>query len=385
MKRFRKKGIYFGVKDYGDKTVNKDNKDHFCYRFDIDGKEKLFRIMNGKKDDEGHYNYPIQNILKEGYRYMVSIDGDAVSAAAEIKDTEVKPYAPPVRGTPGKRTIKNFLKTALEPVGTTLYVYGGGWNWQDTGASVQARKIGISPDWVMFFNSKDENYTYKETDGDEAKADPKHSYYPYGGYNQYYFAGLDCSGFAGWAVYNTFETKDGNAGYVGPASGFAKRLSEKGWGEWTQDVTIPDGNNGYAMKPGDIISTNGHVWISLGTCTDGSVVIVHSTPSMSRKGQPGGGVQVSAVGNDASCLACKIAGKYMSTYHPEWYRRYPVTLCDPSKFFAFEGECAGRFSWDTGYSPGLTDPDGFRDMTPDKVLEALLSDAGLHLCQRYPR
>ena len=37
---------------------------------------------------------------------------------------------------------------------------------------------------------------------------------------------------------------------------------------------------------------NGHVWISLGTCKDGSIVFMHSTPNTTN----GAGVQISAIG-----------------------------------------------------------------------------------------
>ena len=97
----------------------------------------------------------------------------------------------------------------MEPVGTTLYIYGGGWDWQDVGSSLQARTIGVSSDWVRFFVEQDENFTFKSKDGNEDNSDPSNSYYPYGGYNEYYYAGLDCSGFLGWALYNTLETEDG--------------------------------------------------------------------------------------------------------------------------------------------------------------------------------
>ena len=367
--------VYLGVKDYGKEKTNRENMENFLYRFGAGAEEIILRIDNGTKDAEGNCDYPIQNLLKEGYRYFVTIEDGTAASVREIEETLPK-YRPRVQGTEGKRTVTNFLKTALMPVGTTLYIYGGGWDWQDIGSAVQARSFGVSPDWVRFFESQDENFTYREKDGDAAKADPEHSYYPYGGYNEYYYAGLDCSGFVGWALYNTLETKEGEAGYVIDAAGIAKRLYECGFGEWTQDIKAPDGKNGYAMRPGDVMSTNGHVWISLGTCDDGSVVIVHSAPSKSRRLQPGGGVQISAVGTDVGCEAYTLAERYMAKYYPAWYARYPICLCDPEVYFAFEGETAGRFSWRTdGGRGGFTDPDGIRDMKPAQVLELLFGSA----------
>ena len=362
--------IYLGVENYGEEETNKDNKNDFSYRFQINGKEEIFKMDNGTQDEEGNYNYPIQNVLKEGYTYTIVVeDGKVISAIEKEKKEEV--FTPVVQGTPGEKTLINFLKTALEPVGTTLYIYGGGWDWQDVGSSVQARTLGVSSDWVKFFNSQDENYTFKEKNGDEALTDPKTSYYPYGEYNEYYYAGLDCSGYVGWAIYNTMETEELKEGYVGGSTGFAKRLSENGWGTRTQDVKAPDGKNGYEMKPGDIMSINGHVWISLGTCKDGSVVVLHSTPSNSRAGQPGGGVQISAIGTSESCQAYALADQYMSKYYAEWYERYPIYLCNPQRYFSFEGEIAGRFSWDTSGAGALTDPDGLQGMKPEEVLNYL--------------
>jgi len=370
-----KEAVYLGVKDYGLEETNKDNKDDFQYRFDVDGNEEIYRVSNGTKDKDGNYDYPIQNVLKEGYRYNVTINDGVVTEAVEIQENDVN-YSPVVVGTPGDLTLTNLLKTALMPVGTTLYIYGGGWNWQDSAIGVQSRTIGVSPEWVRFFNMNDADYTYKEKDGNEELSDPEHSYYPYGGFNEYYYAGLDCSGYIGWILYNTFDIKDGEEGYFGGSTGTALRLSKKGLGEWTQDVIMPDGQNGYEMKPGDIMSINGHVWMSLGTCSDGSVVIVHSTPSMSRTGQPGGGVQISAVGKTESCDAYKLADYYMSKYYPEWYQRYPIKLCDPEVYFSFEGDTAGRFRWDVSENGGrISDPDLLQEKAPADVLKQLFKDA----------
>ena len=350
---------YLGVENYGEKETNKDNKNNFRYRFLIDGKETILSIDNGKENDDGKYDYPIQNTLKEGYSYKLKISNNTVISAEEIIGNEEE-FTPVVSGIPGEKTLLNFLKTAMEPVGTTLYIYGGGWDWQDVGSSVQARTVGVSPDWVRFFNAQDENFTYKEKDGDKDKADPKTSYYPYGEYNEYYYAGLDCSGYVGWVLYNTFETEDLQEGYVMGSTGTAKKLAARGLGEWTQDIT--------EMKPGEMMSMNGHIWISLGTCSDGSTLILHSTPSKSRTNQPGGGVQISAIGKSADCEAYKLADEYMSKHYPEWYSRYPIYLCDPDVYFTFTGENAGKFTWSADV---LADGENIKSMTPKEVLEIL--------------
>ena len=44
------------------------------------------------------------------------------------------------------------MGVATEPIGKCLYVYGGGWNEEDTAAGVEALSYGISPVWVDFYN-----------------------------------------------------------------------------------------------------------------------------------------------------------------------------------------------------------------------------------------
>ena len=260
---------------------------------------------------------------------------------------DAQPYTPPVSGTPGRVTVKNFLSTALMPCGTTLYVYGGGWNWQDTGSGTDAVMIGLADSWVQFFQSHDASYTYKNPNA--AK-----SYYPFGGFNQYGHEGLDCSGFVGWAVYNTVRTENGGAGFVVSAASQPKLLADSGLGSCTASLG--------RVRPGDVLSMRGHVWVSLGTCSDGSILILHSTPSDSRSGNPGGGVQLSAIGSSTGCEAYRLAEHYMAAYCPQWYARYGVKLCAPGSYTA----CVGHFTWN-----GAFDPDGYQGMTPDQVLRDL--------------
>lgn len=258
-----------------------------------------------------------------------------------------------------RKTVADFLKTALVPVGRTLYIYGGGWNREDTGAGRETRTLGASPEWTTFFDRQDAFYSYK---GEDAARGGR-SYYPHDGVNVYCHEGLDCSGYLGWAVYNTLETENGKPGYVTKASGFAAMLAERGYGTLRKDAGP---GTGYRVKPGDIVSISGHVWISLGTCADGSAVILHSTPSESRAGQPGGGVQIGAVGDSEACEAYRVADLYMSRFCPEWYRRYPVALKPEEVYFSFPGDETGCFTFD-GHV--LADPDGIRGMKPAELLK----------------
>ena len=351
-----KKAIYLGVNNWGAAETKKERAAHFRYRFLVNGLEKHF---TGSCEND----YALQNALKVGYPYCVTISDGAVTAAWELEADAEEAYHPPVCGVRGERTVKNFLQTALEPVGTALYVFGGGWNWQDNGAAPQARALGVSPDWVRFFRNQDATYTYKDRDGKEENRDPKMSYYPFGDFNQYYYAGLDCSGYVGWAVYNALETESGRPGYVGGANGMAKRFSEMGLGTCTKDEPLNQ-----ALQPGDIVSMDGHVWISLGVCADGSGVILHSTPSMSRLGQPGGGVQIGAVAESEQSEAYRLADQYMTHYYPAWHKRYPTALKSPALYFALKLEESGRFSWNL---ETLADPEGITGMRPDQVLGLL--------------
>lgn len=354
-----KKAIFLGVSGWGLEETKKENAAGFLYRFLINGMEASFPL-------EYSEGFPLQNALKPGYPYLISILDGTVTAVKELRAEAEEAYAPPVHGTPGVRTVKNYLLTALEPVGTTLYVFGGGWDWQDEGTAPQARSIGVSPDWTRFFRNQDASYTYKDRDGEEENRSPETSYYPFGGFNQYYYAGLDCSGYVGWTVYSTLETVSGRPGYVCGANRMAKAFAEKGLGEWRHEAKLPQ-----SLRPGDIVSMDGHVWISLGACADGSAVILHSTPSMSRMGQPGGGVQIGAVGGDEGCEAYQLADHYMTRYFPAWHERYATALKSPDLYFSLIREENGLFSW---RPDAVSDPDGIGNMTPAEALKLLFGD-----------
>ena len=437
--------VYLGVVGYGDEDRNIDNKNTFSYRFAVGGREEIYTIDNGEREEDGVYAYKIQNILWEGCLYDLVVEDDVVTRAIPLNDDsewvvsgEVfdknaegayiqigdkrvsvtnetgfyqvnpapggssveeakpqigdsvravlnsngkaanvyvmpvsKPYSAPVSGVPGERTVLNYLRTALTPVGTTLYVYGGGWNWQNTRAGVQATSIGLQQSWIDFFQMQDSDYVFRKRSAEDPD-DPQHSYYPYQHYNEYYYAGLDCSGYMGWILYNVMNTEDGGAGYVMSSTETALNYSLNGWGTYTRELTRPANQATSTFLPGDVVSISGHVWICLGTCSDGSILFLHSSPTDSRTGGHGGGVQLSAIGENKDCEAFRLADHYMSLAYPDWYSRYEVVLRDYNKYADMMSDAnAGKFSWDVSGSGILTDPEGVRAMLPSQILELL--------------
>ncbi|MBC8591369.1 DUF5666 domain-containing protein [Wansuia hejianensis] len=411
--------VYLGVVGYG--TVDAADKDNFQYRFSIDGDEMIFKVSNEN-------DYAINNILAEGYVFDLTVDEnnkivDAkipepsamgtiesintnkikvngvnikindetdvyeiinMAGRSEVKESSLKvgesvkvygnpasvvyltfvaePYEAVVSGTAGQRTLKNFLATAMEPVGTVLYIYGGTWDWQDVGSSNQATTIGLSQTWIDFFQSNDDTFTYRNSKN-HAK-----SYYPHKRYNEYYYAGIDCSGYVGWVLYNVMNNESGKEGFVQSASTMAKTFAETyNYGTWTQDFT------NFSFKPGDVFSMPGHVWICLGVCDDGSLVILHSTPSNSYSGNPGGGVQLSGIGESEDCQAYALAQEYMERYFPQWSDRYPAVFRSYSSYTSMPNNYTGKFSWNLDET-GLLDPDGYAEMSAEEVLKDLFSE-----------
>ena len=434
--------IYLGVEGYGEEDRNIDNKNKFRFRFFVGGREEVYTIDNGEREEDGVYAYPIQNILQEGYLYDLVVKDDVVVSVTPLdhqsewvisgeltsKDaktgtvvigerpvtltnetvvfrvdmlpggaevTAARPqigdkvravinsngkaaglyimpvadaYVPPVNGTPGEKTILNYLKTALAPVGTCLYVYGGGWNWQNTKAGTQAVSIGLPVTWTEFFQMQDSDYVFRKKNTEDPD-DPQHSYFPYMHYNEYYYAGADCSGYLGWVLYNVLNEESGGNGYVMTSTETALTYSNNGWGTYTRDLKKPADHDTSAFLPGDIVSISGHVWICLGTCRDGSIVILHSSPTDSRTGGHGGGVQMSALGDSEDCEAYKLVCDYMSTWYPDWYERYQPVLKPFATYADMMSDInAGKFSFDVSGAGILSDPDGVRSMTPDEIL-----------------
>lgn len=195
-----------------------------------------------------------------------------------------------------KASILELLKVALQPVGSTMYVWGGGWNEEDTGAGVEARTIGLSAQWAEFASQQDSAYDYNKT-------------------RYQIHDGLDCSGYIGWVIYNTLENENNRDGYVMASTKMAKAFADMGFGDYTPASEVKN------WQAGDIMSMDGHAWIVVGECDDKSVVLLHSSP-------PGVMLCGTKLADGTRSQAIALAEKYMSEIYPEWYAKYPECSCE---------------------------------------------------------
>lgn len=270
------------------------------------------------------YEYKVRAYHKVEEQWIYSEDSKTVVAETAQK---------------GMSTIKNFLKTALQPVGSTMYIWGGGWNQEDTGAGDDATCIGVNPQWQAFAQMQNEKYDYTKTK------------YQWGN-------GLDCSGYVGWSVYNILNTKPGEKGYVVKAKDMAKSFADRQFGTYIEKKKVKD------YKAGDIMSSActdcGHVWIVLGQCKDGSVVLMHSTPP---------GVQIDGTvtpDGDKNSEAVRLAKQYMETYYPQWQKQYP-NRCKDNKFLSHYSQ----MRWDITGKRVMTDPDRYTEKNAEQILKDL--------------
>ncbi len=143
------------------------------------------------------------------------------------------------------------------------------------------------------------------------------------------------------------------------AQNMASTYSKWGWGEYSSARKFKD------QKAGDIMSlAAGHVYIVIGRCSDGSLVIVHSSP----KGVMINGT-VSKKGKKKS-KAWKLAKKYMKRYYPEWMSKYKDVSRGKSYIKSYS-----RMAWYTsGTNSVMSDPEGLRNMPADQVLKIIFNE-----------
>ena len=280
-------------------------------------------IKSCKKGDE--YSFYVEA------RREVKINGvktTEISQKSSIRSTTV-PYE-------GKSTIKNFLRTGISPIGSTMYIWGGGWNGFAGNNSEQKFKTGLSPKWRSFANKHKSNYNYVRYLLQREK-------------------GLDCSGFVGNCVYNVMETSNNRQSYVTSAYREGIYYSSLGFGKYVSNKLVG------TRKAGDVMTCATHVWICLGECTDGSAVVLHSSPPM---------VSLAGTPSDkgvSNSKAVKLARKYMKKYYPELYKNYPNSVYRGSTY----NSSYGRMRWN---KKTLADPEGYKNMTAKKVLKDLFSE-----------
>lgn len=270
----------------------------------------------------------------DGYIYTFNSAGvmtskRPVSSNSAVDTTYFANDPKPVAQT-GTKTIKNYLAGALKPVGQALYVWGGGWN--------DSTRTGVSPTWQKWYLSQTSSYDYNDyrdlSVGNRAK-------------------GLDCSGFVGWAAYQTMRVDSTVvSGEIGDL------YKGRGWGRVLTQSNITSSSYGGkdVVYPGDIGFDDYHTWMILGQCSDKSAVIVHSTPQA--------GCQIAGTctpSGDYDSQAIALARKYMSRY--AGYSKYEYhTSC---------GNYIRRGNYLRWNTNTLSDPDNFRNKTANVILKEL--------------
>lgn len=208
-----------------------------------------------------------------------------------------------------------------------MYIWGGGWNEEDTGSGIESVTIGLSPTWAQFAAQQSSGYNHQNT--------------RYQIHN-----GLDCSGYIGWLVYNTLHSNNGEPGYVCKATSMASTFSSYGWGSYIYAGDSSD------FQPGDICSMSGHVWMCLGKCGDGSVLLVHSSP-------PGVRICGTLLSDGSSSQAVSLAESIMSTCYPDWYAKYPDCTANYSYLTS-----SSKMRWSSGT---LSDAGSYQGMSAEDI------------------
>mgnify|MGYP006967426720 CR=1 FL=1 len=132
----------------------------------------------------------------------------------------------------------------------------------------------------------------------------------------------------------------------------AQDFAELGFGEYIPADEMTQ------WLPGDIMSMKGHVWICVGMCDDGSVLLLHSSP-------PGVIFCGTALADGSDSQAVKLAQTIMSTHYPDWYAHYP-DCSRPASYL----EKSSAMRWNTNV---LADEEGIRQMSAEQVVNLLFS------------
>ncbi|WP_289301441.1 N-acetylmuramoyl-L-alanine amidase family protein [Sporofaciens musculi] len=322
---------------------HKDNSEWYYYD-DTSG-----QITTGWRLVDGYWYY-LDNSGKmvtgwkfiDGYWYYLSSSGAMLTGPQMIDGT--KYYLNKDSGAWAEIDLARIIRNAKLPLGRTLYVWGGGWNIADNAAGEAALHDGVWPEWETYFNANKNGYSYR----------PGQTSWKNGN-RQWRLKGLDCSGYLGWLIYNSVSGGRNSSGYVVNATSFASSLANYGFGN------VASCTPSSSFRPGDIVSIpNGHCFLVLGQCSDGSVLLLHSTPN--------GGVQVSGtVTGSGSSVASRLAQQYMQQYYPNWWRAFGNE--NRQKVNANSYLTGTKFSWQLNGS--VRDSTGILNKTGEQILEYL--------------
>ena len=146
------------------------------------------------------------------------------------------------------------------------------------------------------------------------------------------------------------ESTSGNSGYVMKSGEMASTYASYGWGSFIPYSEVKD------HKPGDIFSNEEHVYISLGTCKDGSVLLVHSSP-------PGVRICGTLLPDGETSMAVDLASSIMSAHYPEWFEKYPS--CDVEISYLTDYD---QFQWNTDT---LSDAHSIQNLSAEEIADLL--------------
>lgn len=293
----------------------------------------LFLLLCGCAQTGGNVSLSPESIAPSPDDSSASSDADHLPEASPANPDALPAWVPSRPQTfpqAGVASMENLIYTALAPVGSTMYVWGGGWNEADTGAGPEALSIGCSKRWTEFAAMQGSDYDYHN-------------------FRYQIHDGLDCSGYIGWTLYNLFHTENSQSesdGYVMKSSLMAKTLADYGWGELISAFEATE------WKPGDICSMSGHVWLSLGMCQDGSVLLLHASP-------PGVRICGTAPNDNEKTDAVILAEQWMSGCYPKWYEKFPKCNVNASYLTASD-----VMRWN---SATLEDAERFQAMSAEEI------------------
>ena len=222
----------------------------------------------------------------------------------------------------GTKTIRNYLLEALRPIGTQYKQIGG---WPGT-------------------NSTEIPST------------------------------IDCSGFVGWTTYQLMKDNlpPGITTCSAKSYSIPALYESWGWGKVRKHTELKKNNFYGQFQAGDIVrimhdpknpsTSTGHVWIVIGQCSDGSYVLVHSSPPM---------VQISGTPSpdrptDVGSEAIQLAKKYMQQYHGG-----VISSTQTDAYNYITQSTIDSFRWNSNV---LSDPDKFSGKSAAQILKSLYGE-----------